>query len=732
MVWCAVGLLLVLCVFSAQASEIHLLGSAAQRAKLPPDGGEDFNRLIHSASPYLLQHAANPVDWYPWGDEAFARARAENKLVFLSVGYSTCHWCHVMARESFEDEAVAALLKEYFIAVKLDREERPDIDHVYMSFVQATTGRGGWPMTVFLTPEGKPLFGGTYFPKQQFVELLNSLVTAWRDRRDEMVQAGERLTRELTAMTAGSDVAAKALESDLDAQVLQSLREQYDAQEGGFGPAPKFPRPAQLLPLGVLAAAGADDAEAMWLHTVRAMHRGGMYDHIGGGFHRYSVDRFWHVPHFEKMLYDQGQLAVAYVDAWQHSGDAELLAVAQDICRYVLRDLRHSDGGLYSAEDADSARPDAPKEHGEGAFYVWTADELRELLGDDFTLAATRFGIGADGNIRPASDPHGELAGMNHLYLAADLAAVAQDAGLDVAQAAERLEAARAAIEQARDARPRPHRDDKVLTAWNGLMISGLACTGAAAGDPALIAAAQDAVAFIKRELYDAEAGQLYRVWREGQRGETTALADDHAYLVQGLLDLYRATGDAALLRWARDLQAQMDARFAHPDGGWYNSEAGRADVLLRAKEDYDGAEPAASSVAARNCLRLGRLLGDDALVARGEQAIRACGILARAPQAAPAMVFAQQLAGSQPRQLVVVVPPGASAQALLAVLAQSYQPMLDVLVLDGTGADLIGERPWIAAMTAIDSKPTAYLCQGTSCQAPTTDPGVLQTQLGF
>ena len=444
-----------------------------------------MNRLAKERSPYLLQHAANPVDWYPWGDEAFERARTEDKPIFVSIGYSTCHWCHVMEHESFEDSSIAELLNRDFISIKVDREERPDVDRVYMSFVQSTTGSGGWPMTVFLTPQLKPFFGGTYFPptsrwgRPGFSDLLGEITRAWNTDRRRVDEAAAELTERLTAVTAGGRAESEVADvAALDAAVEQ-FQMAFDRRHGGFGGAPKFPRPSELLfLLREHARRGLAQAPLLMVtDTLRAMALGGMRDHIGGGFHRYSVDAEWRVPHFEKMLYDQAQLALAYLEAAQATGDDFYATVAEDTLHYVLREMTDPDGGFYSAEDADSIPPehaDSPQAHkSEGAFYIWSDDEIGRLLGDDADIARRRFGIQKDGNA--PQDPQGEFTGRNLLYVAQTVEDIAARSGLSATEVIEALARIRAKLFEARKGRPRPYLDDKVLTAWNGLMIAAFA-----------------------------------------------------------------------------------------------------------------------------------------------------------------------------------------------------------------------------------------------------------------
>ena len=752
------------------------------------------NALAQEKSPYLLQHADNPVDWLPWGEAAFARARAEQKPIFLSIGYSTCHWCHVMAHESFENEAIAKLLNAHFIPVKVDREERPDVDKVYMAYVQAMTGHGGWPLSAWLTPELKPFFGGTYFPPEDrhgrmgFPAVLQAVARGWQEDRAKMVAESERVIGALTeyyqsgaesselraeSQTAGAESRTSGSElSALGAQLVESAShafekgfqyfyEAFDPTHGGFGGAPKFPRASNLTFLfRVAALQGLESelgAESIRLAsaTLRAMARGGIHDHVGGGFHRYSVDEGWFVPHFEKMLYDQAQIAVNCLEAKQATGDERFAWLARDIFDYVRRDLASPAGGFFTAEDADSAVPGAARDegegrgtngkhlHAEGAFYVWTAAELRAALGEEYAFIAAHFGVADEGNVPPQLDPQGELRGKNILAQRRSLNESAQPLGLSPEQANDRLLAALAKLRERRAQRPRPHLDDKILTANNGLMISALALGARVLGEADLLAAAKRAAEFVERELHDASRGILYRAWRDG-RGVTAGFAEDYAFLIQGLLDLYEASFEIRWLQWAVRLQEKMDALFwDDARGGYFNSAAGDASIVLRLKEDYDGAEPAPSSVAAMNLLRLAAMLGDgEETIAAGRPAYRARGRQcieafraqwSKAPHAMPQMLCALELALDAPRHVVLAGDPAsADFQALAAVVSEKLGPRRALLAADGGPAQKwLGEHaPWLAEMKAIGGRATAYVCEEFTCQAPVSTPEELRRAL--
>ncbi len=763
------------------------------------------NALAHEKSPYLLQHAENPVDWEPWGEAAFARARAEQKPIFLSIGYATCHWCHVMAHESFEDAEIAALLNEHFVPIKVDREERPDVDRVYMTYVQATTGHGGWPLSAWLTPELKPFYGGTYFPPEErhgrpgFPAILQTIARGWREEREKLVDEGERVVAFLRHKEAGGrgpkdggrktedgvqggeelhDLAGEAFEKG-----FRHFYDSFDAERGGFGGAPKFPRASSLSFLfrcaalqGLDSAPGAEAAK-MAGFTLQKMAQGGIHDHVGGGFHRYSVDGAWFVPHFEKMLYDQAQIALNALEARVATGDERYAWLARDIFNYVARDLTHPEGGFFSAEDADSPRPANPSvegrfdrltagegrgvhvaEQAEGAFYVWTQAEIMAVLGADAPLVCAHFGVTENGNVLAEADPHGEFTGWNILAQRQTLTASARALGLTAEQANDRLVAALEKLRVVRSRRPRPLLDDKIITAWNGLMISALArghqVLGGGGEADRLLQAATRAAEFLQRELYDSARGVLYRSYREG-RGAVEGFAEDYACLIQGLLDLYEASFDFRWLQWAERLQQTMDAVFwDDARGGWFNSAAGDASIVLRLKEDYDGAEPAPSSVGTMNLLRLGTVfdrvaagstVGQSGGLAgqvsnqasyreRGRQALLAFqGQWSGAPQAMPQMLCALELALESPRHVVLAGDPAAADfRALAAVLHEKAGPHRAILAVTGD-ADrqwLAARAPWLAEMRPQSGRATAYVCEEFSCQAPVTAPAELRSLL--
>jgi uncharacterized protein len=703
-----------------------------------------MNRLSRERSPYLLQHAHNPVEWFAWGDEAFAKAESESKPIFLSVGYSTCHWCHVMEHESFENDAVAAVLNEHFVSIKVDREERPDVDRVYMTFVQATTGSGGWPMSVWLTPDLKPFYGGTYYPptsrwgRPGFVDILQEIARVWTADRDKVLHSAEAMTTQLRqverTVAASSVPGGEAL-----VRAVTQFWEAFDWRHSGFGEAPKFPRPSELLfLLREYARGGNADARDMVLRTLRAMALGGMRDHVGGGFHRYSVDPAWRVPHFEKMLYDQAQLVLAYIESAQASGDRFYLEVAEDTLQYVMRQMTDEAGGFYSAEDADSLPPeqaaDPQARKSEGAFYLWRADEVDALLGEDAAVVKSRFGIEPRGNA--PQDPQQEFTGKNLLYIAQSVDDLAQQTGRRGDEIEEALRTARLRLFEARLDRPRPHLDDKVLTSWNGLMIAacsrmartlpGLSDDGLAAAAPYL-RAAQRAASFVRDRLWLADPGTLLRRFRAGH-AEIDAYAEDHAYLIFGLLELFQADGDPGWLEWAVTLQRRQDELFWDDvDGGWFSTTGRDRSVLLRMKEEYDGAEPTASSVSVLNLLTLSHLMDNSQWTRRVERTLRLFGArLEQMGRAVPMMAAALStwLAGVQQ---IVLAGDEPARQHLARVVARRYLPFaITIEIRDEHRERLAALMPFLAAMKP-SSGAAAYVCRDFTCQAPVSDAAALE-----
>jgi uncharacterized protein YyaL (SSP411 family) len=698
------------------------------------------NRLAAEQSPYLLQHKDNPVDWYAWGDVAFERARREDKPIFLSIGYSTCHWCHVMEHESFEHDQVAAVLNEHFVSIKVDREERPDVDRVYMTFVQATTGSGGWPMSVWLTPALAPFYGGTYFPptarwgKPGFVDILGEIARVWREERDKVERSAASIVERLRSFAGGHKVSGVPGPERLE-HVVDDFVAAFDRRRGGFGNAPKFPRPSELLfLLREHARTGEAEPLDMTLVTLRAMALGGMRDHIGGGFHRYSVDADWRVPHFEKMLYDQAQLVLAYVEGFQVTGDRFYADVALDTLEYVRREMTDPAGGFYSAEDADSVPPEHAADERphklEGAFYVWRDDEIGSILGQDAEAFRQRFGISPNGNA--PFDPQQEFVQKNLLYTARPLEDVARQTGTPVEAVVEALGRARQALFDARAARQRPHLDDKVLTAWNGLMIAAFArAARVVPGAASYVEPARAAALFIRERLWDSSARTLLRRYRQGNAA-VEGYAEDYAYLVFGLLELFQADGDPAWLEWALALQRRQDELFWDPvEYGWFSTSGTDPSVLLRMKEEYDGAEPAASSVSAMNLLFLAHLVDDPALSERLEQTLNGFGARAGpSGRAAPLMLAALSTYHAGVRQ-VIVTGDDRSMEPLLAAAYARYRPSTFVIPVRAAHRQALSTMlPWTSAMEPGEGRAAAYVCRDFTCQAPTADAAELARHL--
>ncbi len=675
-------------------------------------GGTSFkhtNRLIHEKSPYLLQHAHNPVDWYPWGEEAFARSRKENKPIFLSIGYSTCHWCHVMEHESFENEAIAKVLNDNFVCIKVDREERPDVDQVYMNAVMALTGQGGWPLNVFLTPDLKPFYGGTYFApdarygRPGFPSVLEDVARVWKNQPDQVEKAGKQLAEFLA--NPNKDTSGGPLTEEVLRQARQALESGFDSKEGGFRGAPKFP-PSMALQflLRVYQKTGDKSLLPMVELTLDKMAQGGIYDQVGGGFARYSTDDEWLVPHFEKMLYDNALLSRAYLEAYQVTGKVEYARVAREIFAYLLRDMTDKDGSFYSAEDADS-------EGVEGKFYVWKPEELTAVLGDKDGGAFCRlYGVKETGNFE----------GSNILRLKDGLPESLKEIG----EEGDWWKACREKVLQARARRIRPHLDDKILTAWNGLMISSLAYGYQVLGDPEYLEAARKASDFITGNLF--KDGRLLVSYRQGP-SETQGFLDDYAFFQAAQLDLYESTFDAAYLRKALELEKDMVRLFWDAEnGGYYFTGSDQKDghrLLSRTKEAYDGVIPSGNSVAALNDYRLAEFTGQKEYRDRADAILKSfSGLLARGASNFPKMLQAFQFDFYGPAELLVVGPK-APCQPVLRVLWNAFLPnKVLVFAEEGHVKALTGLVPWAEGRGTQGGKPTLYVCRNYECRLPVTD----------
>ncbi|TAN60729.1 thioredoxin domain-containing protein [bacterium] len=698
------------------------------------------NRLINEKSPYLLQHAHNPVDWHPWGSEAFEKARKEDKPIFLSIGYSTCHWCHVMEEESFSDPVLAEIMNQYFVSIKVDREERPDLDRVYMQAVLAMTGSGGWPLNVFLTPGLKPFYGGTYFPpvdrwgRPGFKTALNSIARNWKDRREELVSSSEILVGALTQQAETQAKGNFSLGPDTLKKAYEHFYSTFDSRYGGFGAAPKFPSGHTLsFLLGYWKRSEEPKALEMAEVTLSKMAEGGMYDQLGGGFHRYSTDQRWLLPHFEKMLYDQALLAKAYLEAYQATGKQKYGNTAREILEYVLCDMTHPEGGFYCAEDADSLSADNPGEKREGAFYLWRKDEITNILGKEKAeIFSYSFGIETSGN--SLSDPMGEFKGKNILHIAHS----PQESAAHFKQSRDKIDRvmreAKEKLLAARAKRMRPHRDDKILTDWNGLMISALSLGSRVLNDPRYRQAAEKSVQFILKHLVTKEGKLLHR-YREGEAA-IKGMLDDYAFFIGGLLDLYEADFNPEYLKEAKRLMDMMTRLFwDDKDAGFYLDEGGNPELFIRQKELYDGAMPSGNSIAALDLIRLSRLAMDKELENKTESLFRAfSGGVFQAPYAYPQALIALSFALGPSKEIVIAgEKESKAAKQMLEVINQHFIPnkVVAFLPADESQAKEIGRLiPFLKEYAPLKGKATAYVCENYVCKLPVTGEKQLQELL--
>ncbi len=713
------------------------------------------NRLIHETSPYLVQHAHNPVDWYPWGPEALARARAEDKPILLSVGYSACHWCHVMAHESFEDPTIAALMNELFINIKVDREERPDIDAIYMEAVQAMTQHGGWPMTVFLTPDGKPFFGGTYFPPEPrygmpgFRQVLLAVADAWRNRRRELELAGERVAELLGRDATAGSSDAELMPALLD-QATQGLLQSCDRVEGGFGDAPKFPQPMNLdFLLQRYAHTGDRAALEAATFALRKMAGGGIYDQLGGGFHRYSTDSHWLVPHFEKMLYDNAQLARTYLHAWQITNDVMFRRIVEETLDYVLREMTAPEGGFYSTQDADS-------EGHEGRFFLWTPSEVKAILGEeDGRLFCAYYGLTEQGNFREGG------AGANVLHVVGEPAAVAHALGIAAGRLAEAIARGRTRLLAGRERRVRPGRDEKILAEWNGLMIHAFAEAGAALGRADYSVAAERAARFVLEKMsetayqhigasanepgsvsplftphaappIDRSSMRLFRTWKDGQ-ARLPAYLEDYAAMGMAALALYEATCHLNWLRTALVLAEDVIVRFGDETGGGFFQIASEHErLIVRRKEFVDNAVPSGNALAAELLLRLGRLLDRADFIARAAATLRPLAdAMGQHPLAFGRLLAVLDLYLHPGYEIAIVGDPSADdTRRLMAEVRRRYLPtgVLACAAADDAAAQAF--IPLLAGRASIGGQATAYVCRNYVCNLPVSEPAALAAQL--
>lgn len=670
------------------------------------------NRLANVKSPYLLQHSENPVDWYPWGSEAFEKAAKEDKPIFLSIGYSTCHWCHVMAHESFEDKEVAKLMNEVFVSIKVDREERPDVDNIYMKVCQIMTGSGGWPLTIVMTPDKKPFFAGTYIPKKsQFgrvgmTDLVPRIRELWKSRRDELLSSANQIIAALKDVT--RDVSGEALDESVLELGYEQLEKSFDEDHGGFRVAPKFPTPHNLmLLLRYWKRTGEEKALEMVEKTLQSMRLGGVYDHVGFGFHRYSTDPRWFLPHFEKMLYDQAMIAMAYSEAYQATGEAEYATTAREIFTYVLRDMTSPEGGFYSAEDADS-------EGEEGKFYVWTQEEIEKVLSPkEATLVIETFGIDKDGNFR--EEATGRKTGSNILHLKTPVEP-------DLHDSWERI---REKLFAHRKGRVHPHKDDKILTDWNGLMIAALAKGAQALGEEKYAQVAKGAADFILGTLIDSEGRLLHR-YRDGEAA-IQAHVDDYSFVIWGLLELYEAAFDVEYLQMALELSEKLMEQFwDEENGGLYTTAGDAEELLVRSKEYYDGAIPSGNSVAILNSIRLARMTANPELEEKVEELSKAFSSHVESlPSAHTQFLVGLDYAIGPSKEVVIVGDPGADdTAAMTRAVRKGFMPNKVVILrpAEEESPDIDKITGFTEHQASIDGKATAYVCTSNTCKSPTTD----------
>jgi len=699
--------------------------NAEELEQLPPDGGPKWNRLVFENSPYLLQHAANPVDWYPWGEEAFERAKKEDKPIFLSIGYATCHWCHVMEHESFENAEVANLLNRYFICIKVDREERPDIDQIYMTACQAATGSGGWPLTALLDHEGKPFFVGTYFPRESrygragMLDLVPRLAQAWSERRDEIASAAENLTRHIQKLSHNPE--GDALTSDILKSSYGTLAQSYDSLHGGFGSAPKFPTPQNLLfLLRYWRRSGDEKCLEMVETTLRKMRHGGIYDHVGYGFHRYATDPVWLLPHFEKMLYDQALMALAYLETYQATRSKAYAQTADEILTYVTRDMTSPEGGFYSAEDADS-------EGVEGKFYVWTAAEIESVLGpEDGQRYIALFNIKADGNFQHEAGGHSGPDNIPHLTTTS-----IESAELKTKELHSFVERTRVKLFERREARIHPLKDDKILTDWNGLMIAAFARAAQVLGREDYRQTAIRAADFVLNQLRTPE-GRLLKRYRGGQAGLPAHL-DDYAFMVWGLLELYEACFDARYLTEAVKLTQTTLDQFGDPEqGGFFLTAADGEQLIMRGKEIYDGAIPSGNSIAAMNLVKLARLTGKPEYAQEARSAFKTFSSRIRQyPMGHNMMLCAFDFELGPSFEVVIAGEPNKKdTTSMLESLRSVYIPNKIVLLRHDQATALDELAPYSKEQVMRDQRATAYVCQNFTCKAPTTEPSTMLSHL--
>ncbi|CAD7014131.1 uncharacterized protein B0495.5 isoform X2 [Ceratitis capitata] len=743
-----------------EAAASSTAGAAASSAK-------HSNRLINEKSPYLLQHAHNPVDWYPWCDEAIERAREENKIIFLSVGYSTCHWCHVMERETFEDEAVAAIMNKDFINIKVDREERPDIDKIYMQFVLIFNGNGGWPMSVWLTPDLAPITAGTYFPPANrwgmpsFTNVITTLASKWKTNQDSLKQTGKDVIGVLKkSMTekVNKDVFEPGSADAKLQEALEIYKRRFDHQHGGFSLRPKFPEVARINFLfhAYIVTKDADVLE-MALQTLQNIGRGGIHDHVFGGFSRYAVDEAWHVPHFEKMLYDQGQLMTAYANAYKLTNDKAYLNHADGIFRYLMKDLRHPEGAFFAGEDADSLPTADAKEKVEGAFYAWSWDEIKEIVEQNIELYsglnlnlekvleiyAFHYDLEQTGNVEGRSDPQGHFTAKNIHIVRGSNDETCKEMDITEEQLQKILQVTNGLLHEIRDQRPRPHLDTKIICAWNGLVLSGLsklANCGVEKRDE-YMKAAEELYKFLYKNMYDKERKVLLRTCYGLGTDDTTVevasaqqidgFLDDYTFVIRGLLDYYKASLDDSVLKWVRELQEIQDTRFwDENNGAYFYSEADSPNVIVRLKEDHDAAEPAGNSIAARNLILLAHYLDEQSYQQRADNLLNFYADVNNFGYTLPAMMSALLLRDNGLDLVAVVGPDSDTTQRFVEICRKFYIPGMIIFHVDPECPDETYNQRVQNKFKMINGKTTVYMCHDRVCRMPVTDPEELESNL--
>ncbi|XP_016998015.2 spermatogenesis-associated protein 20 [Drosophila takahashii] len=731
----------------------------APKEEVPKQG----NRLVASKSPYLLQHAYNPVDWYPWGEEAFEKARSENKLIFLSVGYSTCHWCHVMEHESFENAETAAIMNQNFVNIKVDREERPDIDKVYMQFLLMTKGSGGWPMSVWLTPELAPIVAGTYFPPKSrygmpsFSAVLNSIAKKWETDKESLVAAGATLIDALQKSQEYAAVAEAGAGSAMDklAEAISVHKQRFDQSHGGFGGEPKFPEVPRLNFLfhGYLITKDLDVLD-MVIDTLDHIGRGGINDHIFGGFARYATTHDWHNVHFEKMLYDQGQLMVAFSHAYKVTRNEAFLDYGDKIYRYLVKDLRHPLGGFYAGEDADSLPSHEAKVKVEGAFYAWTWDEIEAAFKEKaerfdeitperaFEIYAFHYDLKPRGNIPAYSDPHGHLTHKNILIVRGSEEQTCANFNLEADQFRKLLTTANDILHVLRDQRPRPHLDTKIICAWNGLVLSGLCKLGNcySAHREQYMQTAKELLEFLRQEMYDPERKLLIRACYGVAVGDETlennevqidGFLDDYAFLIKGLLDYYKATLDVDVLHWARSLQDTQDKLFwDDQNGAYFFSQQDSPNVIVRLKEDHDGAEPCGNSVSARNLVLLGHYYDENAYLQRAGKLLNFFTDVSPFGHALPEMLSARLMHENGLDLVAVVGPDSPDTQRFVEICRKFYIPSMIIVHVDPSKPEEAPDKRLQTKFKMVSGKTTVYICHERACRMPVTDPQQLEENL--